>query len=123
MTDQTCNRKGCGQPADGVLALELYPHRSVMKHYRCTNPLTRIIIGLVLCNAHKDEAIADGAPAFIPADALEGMIQTCEEASGTAIDRAGHRTVLLPLDHIDVLKLAKIREVQAEMDAAPPASA
>lgn len=96
-----CNRNGCDQPADGMLAIEFYPPAAVLRHYRTTRPLTHVVIGLELCAKHAAEV---NAVTFL-GDNMAPLVETVQRATGTAVDVESSRAVLLPFDHPDVVRL------------------
>lgn len=96
-----CNRNGCEKPAAGVLAIQLFPPASVMKHYRSALPLTHVVIGLELCEEHAREVV----PAAMLGANFGPLVATVERATGTTVDVEATKPVLLPFDHPDVLRL------------------
>jgi hypothetical protein len=102
-----CNRNGCDCPAAGVLAVDFYPPKALMRHYGVFEPLTQMVMGLELCEEHAHETV----PSVLLGESLAVTARVVEEATGTKVDIEACRVVLLPFDHPDV---ARMRAVSTE---------
>jgi len=101
-----CEHQGCTAPADGALALQFFPPRAVMKHYRTDKPLTNMVLGLKVCRAH----LKGIDPVTFLGAQIMPLIKVVERSSGIAVDMAATKAVLVPLDDPDYLLLLKQRQ-------------
>jgi hypothetical protein len=98
-----CARTHCGKPATCAVGIALYPPRSVMKFYRTGQWLTRMILGMTVC----DEHFPTNPFELLPRDRLAPIAKVCEQSSGTAVDIEGTKAVKVALDDPDYLMLLR----------------
>jgi hypothetical protein len=107
-----CDRTDCGADATCAVGVALYPHASLMAYYRTTRPLTRMVLGLVTCDAHFAElTVAE----LLPPATLDPLVNTVEHHTLTKVNRAATALVKVGLADPDYLTLKRQR---AQRDAA-----
>lgn len=95
-----CERSGCDRPAAGFMALQLFAAPATRLHDGAAQPLRQFATGPQLCQQHAAEVdIASQA------ETIETIARSAESQTGTVIDRAATKLVLLAFDHPDVLRL------------------
>ena len=100
-----CARAGCTAAATCAVGIAIYPHRSLLTFYRTTQWLTRMILGLELCDVHFEEVRAEGAFALMPRTHLEPIAALCARSSRVAVDVEASAIVPVRLDDPDYLVL------------------
>lgn len=103
-----CKRDDCVAPAVCVFGITLYPPAAVMKFYKTDRPLTRLILGLEVCQAHFDEVKSPFD--LMPRDKLLPLARVCEQSSSTAVDLEASKLVAVSLDDPEYLLLLKQRK-------------
>ena len=88
--ERKCMRTGCEAPAASAIAIEFYPPKALMEHFHTTRYLTRIVLGLEVCEEHGKglEAVE-----LIGREQLERFAKLVTANCGTAIDIEASRVV------------------------------
>ncbi len=78
-----CNRTGCNREATNALGVEFYPHEALMVYYNSREYITRIVIGLDVCEeCTKITVIKD----LFPGNRLLELVKTIEDSSSITVD-------------------------------------
>src|SRR4051812_43494642 len=104
-----CDRVGCPVPAVCSLGIEIYPPHHVMAHFNRTSPLSRMIVGIVVCNLHAEQAIDEGAFALIGEDQTKSFGGLISRSTNVEVDHAGYKVVRIAFDDEDYLMLQRQR--------------
>lgn len=102
-------RTDCTAPAIASLGLELYPHKALMALYKSDSYLTRLVIGLFVCEAHFTEARDAGPFELLPRDKLMPLARVAGSKSGIAVDLEATKVCAIALDDHDLLMLDRAR--------------
>jgi hypothetical protein len=106
---ERCSRTDCDAAAVSVLGIACYPPEAVMRAHQSTKPLTRIILGLHVCDRHLKEAQECGPANLISARDLELFTGLIERSTGVAVDRTATVVVRVDFTDPDYQTLCRVR--------------
>ncbi len=114
-----CQHNDCLRDAAGMLGIEFFPPVAVLRHYRTDQPLTRLTVGLELCVEH----VAEIKPVeFLGENILRPLVEVLEKHSGTVVDLAATRPVLIAYGSAEYLALRKAQASKPKSPAVLPES-
>lgn len=105
MSNPKCDRTGCSAPAAGALGFNIYPPKAVMKHHKTDKPLSRLLTGLHVCQAHAKEA----DPVEMLGARIWPLVKTIERSSGVQVDMAATKAVVVPFTDPEWLRMVAER--------------
>jgi len=110
---EKCAKEGCERAAACVPGLQIFPHKAVMEHYKTTEPLTRMILNLLVCR----ECIATLTfKDLMTPDQLLPIAAMIENYSGTKVDIEATKVVAVEFDDPDYVSM----KAQPPQQEAPP---
>lgn len=107
-----CDKIDCGAHATSVIGIQIFPSKSLMSHYQTDKPLTRLLLGLHVCDVHFKEIERDGVNNLMPAENLNPIIDMCERSSGTVVDKTATKLVQVPLTDPEYMMMKRAREAK-----------
>ncbi len=105
-----CGRNGCLVAAASVVGIQLFPTQALMKFYKTSNPLGRLILTLPVCEAHFKELELEGVAALMPDENLTPIVELYEKQTGVAVDKAASKLVQVSFTDPDYLKMKRMKE-------------
>jgi hypothetical protein len=100
----------CPTPADGVIGIELYPFASLMQLRGLTNPLTRMILNMPVCEQHRAEFVIDDV---LNPEALAVIVRELEHRTSVSVDPKATKISRVAFDDPDYLMLERQRHAAA----------
>lgn len=102
-----CQKIGCEQQATTAVAVEFYPPKAVMKFYRTNKYLSRMIVGIEVCDTcFSAMTLAE----LFPDGRLADLAKPVERGTGTAVDLAATKLVRIAFTDPEYLRLVAMRK-------------
>jgi hypothetical protein len=105
-----CERTGCTHRAKGAVAFQFFPPEAVMRFHGIRTPLGTFVLGLKVCQKHLREI---DPVTFLGADVLP-LAKHVEAQTGTVVDLAATKAVLVAFDDPEYLRLARQQQQRGE---------
>jgi hypothetical protein len=88
-----CDRLDCKSEAIGVMGADIFPPKAVMDYYKTDRCITRMLVGVNVCQAHFDTLTLSEV---FTEESLETMLEFVQTQTGTAVDKDATKLVLIP---------------------------
>lgn len=102
-----CQRKECLESATCAVGLALFPHPAVRVFNKSDAPITRLILGFYLCDAHMAVAVEEGPFELVPRDKMEAIADFCRRTAFTVVDLDATKVVRVELNDEELAMLQK----------------
>ena len=104
-----CDCQECQKEAIGAVGIAFYPPKAVMNYHKTDRWLTRLVMGLCLCQQHLNELEPFE---LIPRDKMQAFANLIEKSSKTAVDLEACKIVSVSFTDPEYLALLRSRDVR-----------
>lgn len=105
-----CAREGCTSAATCAIAFAIYPPKAVMEFHKTDQYLTRMILGLKVCDEHFADLERDGPFKMMPREQVEAIAVFCGRSAKVAVDVDATRILRVALDDPELAVLERQRK-------------